>query len=102
MYSEPADRVRLGSSRSKESRVTGSFLGSIARMVAGTQVRITASRSTRPTQEDRMTHIGIDVSKDRLDIAVHESGETFDCHNRSQAFAGLIERLRGLSPTLIV
>jgi len=49
-----------------------------------------------------MTHIGIDVSKDRLDIAVHESGETFHCHNRSQAFADLIERLRGLSPTLIV
>ena len=47
-------------------------------------------------------HIGIDVSKDRLDIAVHESGETFNCHNRVQAFADLIERLRRLSPTLIV
>ncbi len=47
-------------------------------------------------------HIGIDVSKDRLDIAVHESQEIFDCRNRVDAFAGLVERLRGLSPSLIV
>lgn len=47
-------------------------------------------------------HIGIDVSKDRLDIAVHESGESFACTNDSAGFPGLIERLRGLNPTLIV
>jgi transposase len=47
-------------------------------------------------------HIGIDVSKDRLDIAVHESGEAFACSNDSTGFPGLIERLRGLNPTLIV
>jgi len=50
-----------------------------------------------------MTHyIGMDVSKDRLDIAVHESGERFDCRNDAQAFAELVERLRGLAPRLIV
>lgn len=47
-------------------------------------------------------HIGIDVSKDRLDVAVHESGAVFDCRNSIAAFAGLIERLRTLPPALIV
>lgn len=47
-------------------------------------------------------HIGIDVAKDRLDIAVHESGETFACSNDSAGFPGLIARLRGLNPALIV
>lgn len=47
-------------------------------------------------------HIGVDVSKDRLDVAVHESGEVFDCRNTVSAFAELIERLRRLDPALIV
>jgi len=47
-------------------------------------------------------HIGIDVSKARVDIAVHESGETFHCRNEAAALAELIERLRGMAPTLIV
>jgi transposase len=47
-------------------------------------------------------HIGIDVSKEQLDIAVHESGKTFHCPNEAGAVAALIERLRGLSPALIV
>jgi transposase len=47
-------------------------------------------------------HIGIDVSKDRLDIAVHESGGEFACCNTTEAIAELVERLRGLSPALIV
>lgn len=47
-------------------------------------------------------HIGIDVSKDRLDIAVHESGEAFACRNTTEAFGELVERLYGLTPALIV
>lgn len=47
-------------------------------------------------------HIGIDVSKDRLDIAVHESREIFDCRNTAEALADLAKRLRGLAPSLIV
>ena len=47
-------------------------------------------------------HIGIDVAKDRLDIAVHESGERFACSNDSTGFPELIERLRALNPRLIV
>lgn len=47
-------------------------------------------------------HIGIDVSKQQLDVAVHESGEIFRFPNAVIGFAPLIERLRGLSPSLIV
>lgn len=47
-------------------------------------------------------HIGIDVSKERLDVAVHETGETFACRNDSQALGELAERLRALAPALIV
>jgi transposase len=47
-------------------------------------------------------HVGIDVSKDRLDVAVRESGERFDCRNAVAAFAALVDRLRGLEPALIV
>lgn len=47
-------------------------------------------------------HIGIDVSKERLDVAVRESGEVFACPNALGAFPDLIERLRELHPALIV
>lgn len=47
-------------------------------------------------------HIGIDVSKSRLDVAVHETGETFSCANTSNGFVKLIESLKKLSPNLIV
>lgn len=50
----------------------------------------------------RECHIGIDVSKDRLDIAVQEGGEGFAYPNDSTAFADLTERLRALNPRLIV
>lgn len=47
-------------------------------------------------------HIGIDVSRDRLDIAVHETGETFVSRNVPKAIVDLAERLRSRSPALIV
>jgi len=42
-------------------------------------------------------HIGIDVSKSRLDVAVHETGETFNCANNSNGFAKSIESLKKFS-----
>jgi len=48
------------------------------------------------------THVGIDVSKTRLDVAVHENGEQFDCGNTPEALEGLVQRLRALGPALIV
>lgn len=45
--------------------------------------------------------IGIDVSKDRLDIAVRPSGEAFAVDRNAAGLDRLIERLRTLSPHLV-
>jgi len=45
--------------------------------------------------------VGIDVSKDRLDVAVRPSGETFAVERNAAGLERLIERLRPLSPHLV-
>lgn len=45
--------------------------------------------------------IGIDVSKDRLDVHVHPSGRTFATARNGAGVAELVERLRTLAPKLI-
>ena len=45
--------------------------------------------------------VGIDVSKDRLDICVRPSGETFAVTRDYPALQRLVERLRALSPILV-
>lgn len=47
-------------------------------------------------------HVGIDVSKDRLDFAVHETGECFDFANTPKIFPQIIKHLQRLQPKLIV
>jgi transposase len=46
--------------------------------------------------------VGIDVSKDRLDICIRPQGESFIVTRDDEALAGLANRLGGLSPHLIV
>jgi len=46
--------------------------------------------------------LGIDVSKKTLDIAVHETGETWSCHNDSSEVAVLAAKLKQLKATSIV
>lgn len=46
-------------------------------------------------------YIGIDVSKDRLDVHVRPSREAFAISRDGKGLEDLIERLRGLSPQLI-
>ena len=46
--------------------------------------------------------VGIDVSKDRLDIAVHPSGEAFAVERKASGLDRLIDRLRQLAPTIVV
>jgi transposase len=46
--------------------------------------------------------VGIDVSKDRLDICVRPQGESFIVARDDEALAGLVDRLGRLSPHLIV
>jgi transposase len=46
--------------------------------------------------------VGIDVSKAQLDVAVRPSGETWTVAHDEAGLSGLVARLRGLAPTLIV
>jgi transposase len=45
--------------------------------------------------------IGIDVAKDRLDICVRPSGETFAVARDDEGLARLVERLLALAPVLV-
>lgn len=46
-------------------------------------------------------YVGIDVSKDRLDVHVRPSREAFAVSRDGKGLGELIDRLRGLSPTLV-
>lgn len=46
--------------------------------------------------------VGIDVSKDRLDVAVRPGDEQFSVDNNPEGTVGLVERLRALCPSLVV
>ena len=45
--------------------------------------------------------IGLDVAKDRLDVHVRPTGETFSLSHDEGGLTALVERARTLSPTLI-
>jgi transposase len=45
--------------------------------------------------------VGIDVSKDRLDVVVRPSGETFAVERNAAGIEKLVERLRELSPHIV-
>lgn len=47
-------------------------------------------------------YIGIDVSKARLDVAVHESAQCFSCDNTEAGVEALVRQLKELEPELIV
>jgi len=48
------------------------------------------------------SYVGIDVSKDRLDVHVLPQGEAFEVERNGRGLAALVERLRTLSPSLVV
>ena len=47
------------------------------------------------------TYVGIDVSKDRLDVHVRPTGEAFAVGRDGEGIATLIERLQALAPAMI-
>src|SRR5438067_4734362 len=61
-------------------------------------------RKASPHAQGRdMEHfVGIDVSKDRLDVHLRPSGESFAVARDGEGLAGLVERLRTLAPALVV
>ena len=46
-------------------------------------------------------YVGIDVSKDSLDVHVRPTGEAFSIASDAEGVADLIERLKGLAPSLV-
>ncbi len=46
--------------------------------------------------------VGVDVAKERLDVAVRPSGETWSAANDEAGITALVARLRPLGPGLIV
>ena len=46
--------------------------------------------------------VGIDVSKDRLDVAVRPSGEVFAVARNAAGLEVLAERLKALSPQIVM
>src|SRR4051812_42720859 len=52
--------------------------------------------------ENTENFVGIDVSKDRLDVHLRPSGQSLAIARDGEALAGLVERLRRLAPALIV
>jgi len=46
--------------------------------------------------------VGVDVSKDRLDVAVLPSGESWATANQDEDIQSLVKRIRALKPELIV
>jgi len=46
--------------------------------------------------------VGIDVAKDRLDVHLRPSGQSFAVARDGEALAALVERLRALAPALVV
>lgn len=47
-------------------------------------------------------HVGIDVAKAQLDVAVRPSGRRWRVANSDEAIAALVDELQALSPTLVV
>jgi len=54
------------------------------------------------TKKKSKSFIGIDVAKQQLDVAAHESDYEFRCPNKVSAFGALIAELISLRPALIV
>src|SRR5437660_9475089 len=52
--------------------------------------------------ESMKVSVGIDVSKSMLDMAIHETGESWSCSNDASGCAALVPKLRELKATRIV
>ncbi len=53
-------------------------------------------------KEESSLFVGIDVSKDRLDVAVRPTGEAWQVSHDSRGISRLVERLGELAPRLVV
>jgi transposase len=68
----------------------------------GVGARIPQAREGEQFLSKRKNNIGIDVSKQLLEVAVHESDFRYRCPNQASAFAELLAELIALRPARIV
>lgn len=83
---------QLGSSRSS---------GHQPEQLRGPRARIVQGRETRRCTMSHECFVGMDVSQDTVDVAVHP-GTAFQITNDDRGIAEAVERMRALHPTLIV
>ena len=60
------------------------------------------ARAADATAEGRPIFVGIDVSKDRLDVHLRPSGEVFATSRDGPGITELVERLGPVAPALVV
>jgi transposase len=70
--------------------------------LTGLRVRILQGGAAKNMSEHTSVHIGIDVSKERLEIAFGAAGGVESLANEPEAHAALAARLRAILPELIV
>ncbi len=107
-----ADRSLLGLQRPCLSRIATSPPLKPEQLIGPRQRREPVSCKVGPTgmisaREETLVsstsvHIGIDVSKGSLDVAVHETGQHSSVANNRSGIRSLVARLRQLQPRLIV
>src|SRR5262249_620422 len=59
-------------------------------------------KGIRSKKVSTQTFVGIDVAKDKLDVAVGSDGDLWQVTNGEGGHAELLERLRGVNPALVV
>src|SRR6185369_15649548 len=104
-----ADRRALGvstPSRSKDRRDVGIGRARTPARAASSHHKVGRSQCRSECETTNVNapliNVGIDVSKDRLDVAVRPSGETFSVDNDESGCAELRKRLTKLKPERIV
>ena len=83
---------QLGSSRSS---------GHQPEQLRGPRARIVQGRETRKCTRSGTCFVGMDISQDTVDVAVHP-GTVFQIPNDDEGIAEAVKRVQPLQPTLIV
>src|SRR5438552_6705575 len=92
-------RKSVGERRSKRRSRVG------ARTIAGASEPVSDKEGPRRDKENRMTtecFVGIDVSKDKVDLAVRPTNEEWQAPLTPGGIAQVVGRMREIAPTVVV
>src|SRR5215207_5811298 len=100
-----ADRCRVGPQRPSCSRIAMSFTHQPEQLSGLGRPNTSAGILSLYGEEEQMatsSYVGIDVSKDRLDVAVLGERQETQVENSREGIARLVEQMQDLQPELIV